>query len=112
MIERGQQVSDSDYDAALARRDDYNALLGEIYDEYDAILTPATPGPAPAGIEATGSPIMSTIWTFCGTPALNLPVFRSAEGLPFGMQVVGPPNQDARLFRNARWLLDVLNAEN
>ena len=112
MIERGQQVSDAEYDAALARRADYNALLGEIYDEYDAILTPATPGPAPSGIDATGSPIMSTIWTFCGSPALNLPVFRNTQGLPFGMQAVGPVNEDARLFRNARWLLDVLNAEN
>ena len=25
-------------------------LLEEIFDEYDAILTPATPGPAPAGL--------------------------------------------------------------
>jgi Asp-tRNA(Asn)/Glu-tRNA(Gln) amidotransferase A subunit family amidase len=112
MIERGQQVSDAEYDAALARRADYNALLDEFFDEYDAILTPATPGPAPAGVEATGSPIMSTIWTFCGTPALSLPVFRSTQGLPFGIQAVGPVDEDARLLRNARWLLDVLNAEN
>jgi len=112
MIERGQQVSDEDYDAALRKREVYNALLGEFFDEYDAILTPSTPGPAPAGIDATGSPIMSTIWTFCGTPALNLPVFQSAQGLPFGMQAVGPRDEDARLFRNARWLLDVLNTEN
>ena len=109
MIERGQKVSDSEYEAALARKADYNALLSEIFDEYDAILTPATPGPAPAGIEATGSPVMNTIWTFCGTPALNLPLLRSPEGLPFGVQAVGPVDGDARLFRDARWLLDVLN---
>ena len=109
MIERGQAVSDSEYDAALARKANYNALLAEIFDEYDAILTPATPGPAPAGIEATGSPIMNTIWTFCGTPALNLPLLRSPDGLPFGVQAVGPVDGDARLFRDARWLLNVLN---
>ncbi len=109
MIERGQQVSDSDYDKAIARQADYDALLQEILDEYDAILTPATPGPAPAGLEATGSPVMNTIWTFCGTPALNVPLLQSPDGLPVGVQVVGARDDDARLFRTARWLLDVLN---
>jgi Asp-tRNA(Asn)/Glu-tRNA(Gln) amidotransferase A subunit family amidase len=109
MIERGQQVSTSDYDKAIAKKADYDALLQEILDEYDAIMTPATPGPAPAGLEATGSPVMNTIWTFCGTPALNVPLLQSPEGLPIGVQVVGARDDDARLFRTARWLLDILN---
>ena len=92
-----------------AKMQDYDLLLEEIFDEYDAILTPATPGPAPAGIEATGSPVMNTIWTFCGTPAINVPLLQSAEGLPIGVQVVGAKGDDARLFRSTRWLLDVLN---
>ena len=112
MIERGQKVEDSDYEAALAKRDAYNGLLDEIFEQYDAILTPATTGPAPAGIEATGSPIMNSIWTFCGTPALNLPLLQSPDGLPFGVQAVGPRGGDARLFRDARWLVDVLSEEN
>jgi Asp-tRNA(Asn)/Glu-tRNA(Gln) amidotransferase A subunit family amidase len=110
MIERGQRVSDSDYGKAIARKADYDALLQEILDEYDAILTPATPGPAPVGLEATGSPVMNTIWTFCGAPALNLPLLQSPDGLPIGAQVVGARDDDARLFRTARWLLDVLNS--
>jgi len=109
MIERGQRVSDSDYDKAIDKKADYDALLQETLDEYDAILTPATPGPAPAGLEATGSPVMNTIWTFCGTPALNVPLLQSPDGLPVGVQVVGARDDDARLFRTARWLLDVLN---
>jgi Asp-tRNA(Asn)/Glu-tRNA(Gln) amidotransferase A subunit family amidase len=109
MIERGQQVSDSEYDDALAKMQDYDLLLGEIFDEYDAILTPATPGPAPAGLDATGSPVMNTIWTFCGTPAINVPLLQSPEGLPIGIQVVGAKGDDARLFRSTRWLLDILN---
>lgn len=109
MIERGQRVSNTDYDQAIARKADYDALLQEILDEYDAILTPATPGPAPVGLEATGSPVMNTIWTFCGTPALNVPLLQSPDGLPLGVQVVGARDDDARLFRTARWLLDVLN---
>jgi Asp-tRNA(Asn)/Glu-tRNA(Gln) amidotransferase A subunit family amidase len=109
MIERGQQVSASDYENALAKMQDYDVFLEEIFDEYDAILTPATPGPAPAGIDATGSPVMNTIWTFCGTPAINVPLLQSPEGLPIGVQMVGAKNDDARLFRSTRWLLDILN---
>ncbi len=109
MIERGQQVSTSDYDSAINKMQDYRAFLDELFEEYDAILTPATPGPAPAGLGATGSPVMNTIWTFCGTPAINVPLLQSPEGLPIGVQVVGAKNDDARLFRSTRWLLDILN---
>jgi len=108
MIERGQQISDAEYRASVARMQDYNAFLGEVFEDYDAILTPATPGPAPAGIDATGSPVMNTIWTFCGTPAINLPILKSPDGLPMGVQIVGEKNDDARLFRSTRWLLDRL----
>ena len=109
MIERGQQVSADDYDAALARRQEYDDLLEEIFGEYDAILTPATPGPAPAGLDVTGSPAMNTIWTFCGTPAINVPLLQDPDGLPIGVQVVSVKGDDARLFRSTRWLLDSLN---
>jgi Asp-tRNA(Asn)/Glu-tRNA(Gln) amidotransferase A subunit family amidase len=109
MIERGQQVSEVEYDSAVARIADYGAFLDQVFEDYDAILTPSTLGPAPAGIEATGSPVMNTIWTFCGTPALNVPLLQSPDGLPMGVQVVGAKNDDGRLFRSTRWLLDVLN---
>lgn len=109
MIERGQQVSDAEYNISVEKIEAYNESLNEIFESYDAILTPATPGPAPAGLEATGSPIMNTIWTFCGTPAINLPLLQSPEGLPIGVQVVGEKEDDGRLFRSTRWLLDLLN---
>lgn len=109
MIERGQQVSSDDYDNALARMQEYNAFLEQVFEDFDAILTPSTAGPAPAGLAATGSPVMNTIWTFCGTPALNVPLLQSAEGLPIGVQVVGAKDDDARLFRSTRWLLNILN---
>ena len=108
MIERGQQVSEDEYRQSLARVNDYADYLEQIFEDYDAILTPSTPGPAPAGLEATGSPVMNTIWTFCGTPAINLPILQNEAGLPIGVQLVGASNDDARLFRSARWLLDRL----
>jgi Asp-tRNA(Asn)/Glu-tRNA(Gln) amidotransferase A subunit family amidase len=109
MIERGQQVSGDDYDLAVANIDAYREALDEIFESYDAIITPSTLGPAPFGLDATGSPVMNTIWTYCGTPAINLPLLQSAEGLPIGVQLVAAKGDDARLFRNCQWLLDYLS---
>ena len=109
MIERGQQVTRSEYNASLETIESYGSVLDEIFESYDAILTPATLGSAPVGLEATGSPVMNTIWTFCGTPALNLPLLQSPAELPLGVQLVGARGDDARLFRSSRWLLNLLD---
>ena len=37
-------------------------------------------------------------------PALTLPLMHAANGLPIGVQLVGPRHGDARLLRTARWL--------
>ena len=108
MIERGQKISATEYDAAVAKIADYAGSLDEIFESYDAILTPASLGPAPEGLADTGSPVMNTIWTLCGTPALNLPLLQDSDGLPFGVQLVGAKGDDARLFRTSRWLLKLL----
>ncbi len=109
MIERGQKVSDEEYQAAVGKAADYSECVHDIVEEYDAILTPSTLGAAPAGLEATGSPVMNTLWTLCGTPAVNIPLLQSPEGLPVGVQLVGGKGDDARLFRTARWLLELLD---
>jgi len=79
-----------------------------MFKQYDAILTPSAPGEAPKGLESTGNPAFCTIWTLCGTPALNLPVLMGPKGLPLGVQLVSKKSDDARLFRTARWILETL----
>jgi Asp-tRNA(Asn)/Glu-tRNA(Gln) amidotransferase A subunit family amidase len=105
-IERGRDVRAMDYLAAVARIPDLNVSLGELFEQrYDAILTPAAFGTAPVGLEATGDPALCALWTLCGMPALSLPIMQGANGLPLGVQVVGPRHGDARLLRTARWLV-------
>lgn len=106
MIERGQKVLATEYNAARARIVEFNADLDGIFEDYDAILTPSSPGEAPRGLETTGSPAFCTIWTLCGTPALNLPLLKGPKGLPLGVQLVSHKDDDARLFRTARWILE------
>jgi Asp-tRNA(Asn)/Glu-tRNA(Gln) amidotransferase A subunit family amidase len=35
---------------------------------------------------------------------VTVPLMQGAEGLPLGVQLVGPRHGDARLLRTARWL--------
>jgi Asp-tRNA(Asn)/Glu-tRNA(Gln) amidotransferase A subunit family amidase len=107
LIERGRGYTAFDYQAALGQAATLNEGLESVFDEYDAILTPAAPGEAPVG-EATGNPIFCTMWTFLGTPAVTLPLLRSEAGLPLGVQLVGRRGGDARLLRTAHWLVQTL----
>jgi Asp-tRNA(Asn)/Glu-tRNA(Gln) amidotransferase A subunit family amidase len=105
LIERGRDHGAVAYNRAIDAQSLCNDLLDEIFDAYDAILTPAAPGEAPIGLETTGNPVFGTIWTFSGVPAITLPICRGAAGLPMGIQLIGQKGDDARLLRTARWLV-------
>jgi Asp-tRNA(Asn)/Glu-tRNA(Gln) amidotransferase A subunit family amidase len=104
-LERGRNVRALDYQRALSRIAPIHESFVELFEQrYDAILTPAATGVAPKGLSSTGDPIFCTLWTLCGMPAISLPLLQGANGLPLGVQLVGPRNGDARLLRTARWL--------
>lgn len=105
LIEDGREVLAVDYNRAVEWIEVLNAGLEEIFERYDAIVTPAAPGEAPEGLDATGSPVFCTLWTLCGTPAVSLPLLTGSRGLPMGLQLVGPRGEEARLLRTARWLV-------
>lgn len=107
-IARGRAVTAKDYLAAQDLARTLTAEIGEIMFAYDAILTPAAPGPAPLGA-ATGSPAFCTPWTLAGVPALSLPLLVDENGMPMGVQLVGGRGDDARLLRTARWLVETLS---
>ncbi len=109
-IERGRQVTAVDYNNAVARIRATSAAFDEIFDRCDAILTAAAPGPAPEGLESTGSPAFCTLWTFAGMPAVTLPLLRAENGMPMGIQLVGRRGDDARLLRTANWLTTWVHA--
>ncbi|PYM42056.1 MAG: amidase [Candidatus Rokuibacteriota bacterium] len=105
-LERGREVRALDYLRALARVPELDASFAELFAQrYDAILTPAAPGTAPEGLGSTGDPAFCTLWTLCGMPALSVPLMQGVNGLPLGVQLVGPRHGDARLLRTARWLV-------
>ena len=105
-IEEGQKTLAVDYNRAVDGREFLNDGLAGVFDRYDAIITPATVGEAPAGLDSTGNPIFNSLWTYCGTPAVTLPLMEGPNGLPVGVQLIGRRGDDARLLRTARWLVD------
>jgi len=111
LLERGRAVPALEYQRALARIPLLNEVLAEVFESVDAIVTPAAPGTAPKGLGATGDPSFCTLWTLCGTPAISLPLMQGSNGLPLGVQLVGPRHGDARLLRTARWLVDQTREE-
>ncbi|MBI4593676.1 MAG: amidase [Candidatus Rokubacteria bacterium] len=105
-LERGRAVGALEYQRAVARARPVPESFLELFEQrYDAILTPAAAGTAPEGLASTGDRSFCTLWTLCGMPALSVPLMQGANGLPLGVQLVGPRDGDARLLRTARWLV-------
>jgi len=111
LLGRGRKHLAFDYRRAVEMIDPINGAVDAVFDEYDAILTPATTGEAPLGLDATGNPIFCTIWTYLGLPAVTLPLLSGPNGLPVGVQLVGRRGNDARLLRTARWLAATLSGK-
>ncbi len=103
-LARGREITALDYQRACARIPLLNAGFDNIFERCEAIVTPAAAGTAPHGLESTGDPAFCSLWTLCGMPAVNLPLMQGSNGLPLGVQLVGPRGSDARLLRTARWL--------
>jgi Asp-tRNA(Asn)/Glu-tRNA(Gln) amidotransferase A subunit family amidase len=111
LVAEGRATTAPDYLAARDMRGVLRASLDPIFDRYDAIITPATTGEAPEGLDTTGDPVFCSLWSFCGVPAITLPLMTGPNGLPVGVQLVGRHGNDARLLRTARWLVQSLNEE-
>tara|TARA_B100001250_G_scaffold380441_1_gene371878 strand:- start:213 stop:872 length:660 start_codon:yes stop_codon:yes gene_type:complete len=111
LIKDGISIGAVEYNNAVEEIHSMANWILNLSSKYDAILTPAACGEAPIGLESTGNPIFCTTWTYLGVPTISLPLFESKNGLPIGLQLVGPRSDDARLLRSANWLFNkVTNA--
>ncbi len=106
IIELGRQVGDDELtrlrERALEARERMHSLMAR--EGIDGWLCPAAPGPAPAGLGATGDPNLNLPWTHMGMPALTVPAGVAANGLPLGLQLVGRYGEDEQLLA---WALAV-----
>lgn len=101
LIERGQTISAERVETARAGR---LILRQRVMNEMrergiGRWITPSAMGPAPEGLDSTGSPLMNLPWSYTGLPTLTVPGGRSEAGLPLGTQWVGP-------FGGDEWLVN------
>jgi Asp-tRNA(Asn)/Glu-tRNA(Gln) amidotransferase A subunit family amidase len=105
LVAEGREVSAVAYQRALNEARQLTDSLAGYFQHCNAFLTPATTGVAPKGLDATGNPVFCSMWTLSGLPSLSLPLLTGEDDLPIGVQLVGGPNDDARLMRTAHWLV-------
>jgi Asp-tRNA(Asn)/Glu-tRNA(Gln) amidotransferase A subunit family amidase len=96
LIAGGLQLSQSQYQDALALIAGMKKTMDALFREYPVILTPAAPGPAPLGLGSTGDPRLNAPWTALGTPAISIPMTHGGP-LPLGLQLTAGPGDDALL---------------
>ena len=103
----GQSMAPDTYYRAWLAKNDWWQLIRPTFEQYDVMLTP-TVACLPFGIgretvgEIAGRPVSFYGWApfsapfnMTGQPALSIPVARSADDLPIGLQIVGRRFADA-----------------
>jgi Asp-tRNA(Asn)/Glu-tRNA(Gln) amidotransferase A subunit family amidase len=110
IMNAGVAVTLAQYDQAQAWVARCRAQLADVFEGVDVLLAPSAPGAAPSGLENTGDPIFCRIWTALHTPTVNIPAGHAPNGLPVGLQVVGPVAADALTLTAAHALHQLLGA--
>ncbi|MEE2681107.1 MAG: amidase [Planctomycetota bacterium] len=111
LLDRAEEVDESRRTIALKHPGQLRTQLAEHREQHgiDLWIAPGATGPAPLGIESTGSGLLNGPWTGAGLPTVSLPAGRTADGLPMGVQVIGGFNRDEATLAQARRLEPVLN---
>ena len=96
-IEAGISVSAKNYIYAIEKAKKMKQALSEVFEKFDAIITPAAPGQAPRDLMNTGNAIFNGYWTMLGVPAISLPLLKGKDDLPIGVQIITSWNKEAEL---------------
>jgi aspartyl-tRNA(Asn)/glutamyl-tRNA(Gln) amidotransferase subunit A len=99
MIGIGLALADATYRVDRARLAAARATFWAAFPDADAILFPAAPHTAPAGLAWTGDARYISPWTALGGPVVSQPIGSHTNGLPIGMLVCGRPGSDRALAR-------------
>ena len=108
-------LSSGFYDAYFLKAAKARTLIVEEYakafEKCDFILTPVSPNPAFLLGEKVNDPVamyledvMSVSLNLAGVPGLAIPASKTKDGLPLGLQLVGPRRSDKSLIEFAKEL--------
>jgi amidase/aspartyl-tRNA(Asn)/glutamyl-tRNA(Gln) amidotransferase subunit A len=110
-IEEGQEMAALELGAAQAEITSFFDTIQDLFEEYDLLVTPTlsieppsteyVSGPSEIHGEETREALgWFLTWPFnlTATPNASLPAGLSKNGLPVGLQIVGPRYEDERVF--------------
>jgi aspartyl-tRNA(Asn)/glutamyl-tRNA(Gln) amidotransferase subunit A len=117
--EQGVTYSASDYLGASAERAALGIKMGEFHTRYDVLITPTMPispfeagHDVPPGSKFEGWPEWTPFtypFNMTQQPAISVPVGFTTEGLPVGLQIIGPRHSDDLVLAVAKLLEEVLH---
>ena len=115
-IEQALEVTDAEFERAVARRDAYREQLAEAAAGVDLVLTPTlecVAPPAPADELALRGRLIKLTYPFnaTGWPAAALPCGPAEGGLPASVQLAAPPGRDALVLGAAKALEQALSPD-
>ena len=104
-------LSSGYYDAYYVKAQKVRHLIkdeyAKVFSEVDLILSPVAPSVAPkfGELETPMQMYLSDLYTIsvnlAGLPAISLPVSKTDEGLPVGLQLIAKPYDELTLFNGA-----------
>lgn len=114
MVEKIRSLTVADIDSFQRLRLELNRRLDTLFGRYDLLLTPTMPteafaanGPPPAIIDGEKVPLLGAVaftypFNLSGHPAATVPAGMTSNGLPAGLQIVGPRHRDDLVLQAAR----------
>jgi Asp-tRNA(Asn)/Glu-tRNA(Gln) amidotransferase A subunit family amidase len=110
LLEEGLACSAPEYARCKEHQHRLGKEMASCFVGVDALLAPATRGPAPdAG--TTGDPAFNSPWSYTGVPVVSLPAAWTPQGLPLCIQLVGPRWHEADVLAASAWCEAVLDVE-
>jgi aspartyl-tRNA(Asn)/glutamyl-tRNA(Gln) amidotransferase subunit A len=108
----GEKVTNAEYMAAVQKRGALGVLMNRFHEKYDLLVTPTLPLAAFKAGQEMASILKQKRWTdwtpftypfnLTQQPAATIPCGFTKQGLPVGLQIVGPRYADALVLRAAR----------
>jgi len=104
LVDNGAGISHMQYSEMCAKLAELRCARDAAFDGLDAIITISSPTTAPPGLGQTGDASFCSPATLLGLPAVTIPSGFSNDFLPFGLQVIGPGDEDLALLQAAQWI--------